>query len=48
LTWEPRIRVDQVNAVPDPSGSIRVEVAYTVVSTGFQDSLEQIVANTQR
>jgi phage baseplate assembly protein W len=46
--WERRIRVDQVNAVPDPSGSIRVEVVYTILSTGGSDSLEQLIASAPR
>jgi len=32
--WEPRIEVESVDAWPDQNGTIRVEVKYTVVSTG--------------
>lgn len=46
--WEPRIQVEQVDAVPDPSGSIRVQVQYRIVSTGAVERLEQVVASAPR
>ncbi len=46
--WEPRIEVTGVEAVPDPTGAIRVEVAYKIVSTGAIERLEQVVASTPR
>lgn len=44
--WEPRIDVQQVEALPDPSGSIRIQVEYRIVSTGVVERLEQIVSNS--
>ena len=46
--WEPRIEVEQVTAAPDPSGSIRVQVEYRIVSTGAVERLEQVVASSSR
>jgi len=46
--WEPRIEVEQVTAAPDPSGSIRVQVQYRIVSTGAVERLEQVVASSPR
>jgi hypothetical protein len=46
--WEPRIEVEQVTASPDPSGSIRVQVEYRIVSTGAVERLEQVVASSSR
>jgi hypothetical protein len=34
MKWEPRIEVESVNAWPDQAGMIRVEVKYTIISTG--------------
>lgn len=44
--WERRIEVEQVNAVPDPSGAIRVEVVYKIISTGAVERLEQVISNS--
>lgn len=44
--WEPRIKVEQVNAVSDPTGSIRLQVEYRIVSTGAVERLEQVVSST--
>jgi phage baseplate assembly protein W len=46
--WEPRIEVIGVEAVPDPTGAIRVEVAYRITSTGVTERLEQVVASSAR
>lgn len=46
--WERRIEVEQVTAVPDPSGSIRVQVEFRIISTGAVERLEQVVASSQR
>ena len=43
--WEPRIKVIDVRAVPDPAGSIRVEVTYKIPSTGQVSSLQHVVIN---
>lgn len=48
LRWEPRIEVEEVTASPDPSGSIRVQVQYRIVSTGAVERLEQVVASSSR
>ncbi len=39
VRWEKRIEVVKVNAVPDPSGSIRVEVEYRILATDALQSL---------
>ena len=44
--WEPRIAVQQVNAHPDPSGAIRVDVVYAIVSTGVVERLEQVISSS--
>lgn len=44
--WEPRIEVDSVDASTDPSGAIRVEVVYTIISTGAVQNLSHMVSNT--
>ena len=46
--WEPRIEVERVDAVPDHSGSIRVNVQYRIVSTGAIERLEQVVSSAGR
>jgi len=46
--WERRIEVEQVTAAADPSGSIRVQVQYRIVSTGAVERLEQVVASSPR
>lgn len=46
--WEPRIEVIGVEAVPDPTGAIRVEVSYRIISTGVTERLEQVVASSAR
>ncbi len=46
--WEQRIEVEDVSAVPDPTGAIRVEVVYKIVSTGSVERIEQVVASTPR
>ena len=43
--WERRINVERVLAAPDPSGALRIEVVYTIVSTGVTASLEQVIAS---
>jgi hypothetical protein len=37
--WEPRIKVERVEAWPDPGGRVRVEVHYTVRSTQEQQQI---------
>ena len=46
--WEPRISVESVDATPDPSGAIRVAVAYRVTSTGTAEILEHLVSRSSR
>ena len=43
--WEPRIQVMNVKSIPDPSGSLQIEVTYKIPSTGSVDHLIQIVSN---
>jgi phage baseplate assembly protein W len=44
--WEPRIEVQDVNASSDPSGAIRVEVVYRIVSTDAVQTVAHMVSNT--
>jgi uncharacterized protein len=46
--WERRIEVQKVDARPDPSGAIRVEVVYKIVSTGAIERIEHVVAGSPR
>jgi hypothetical protein len=43
--WEPRIEVMEVNSRPDPSGAIRVELVYRIVSTGAVERMGQVVSS---
>ena len=45
--WESRIDVVEVNASPDASGSLRLEVVYKVISTGAIERLHHVVSNTR-
>ncbi|NOY26092.1 MAG: GPW/gp25 family protein [Oligoflexia bacterium] len=45
--FERRIEVSDVQARIDPSGSVRVEVVYKIISTGAVDSAVHVVSNTQ-
>lgn len=44
--WEPRIEVETVNATNEPSGAVRVEVVYTIISTGAVQNLVHMVSNS--
>lgn len=46
--WERRIEVLEVDAEPDPSGAIRVELTYKITSTGAVERVEHVVANAPR
>jgi hypothetical protein len=46
IRWEPRIEVESVEAWPDQTGSIRVQVNYTVRSTGSADELNMMLNPT--
>jgi phage baseplate assembly protein W len=46
--WERRIEVQKVDARADPSGAIRVEVVYKIVSTGAIERIEHVVAGSPR
>jgi len=41
--WEPRIEVLSVDAWPDQTGSIRVQVNYTIRSTGSEQELNMML-----
>ncbi len=42
--WEPRVEVVDVKSAPDPSGAIRVEVVYRIISTGAVERVQQVVS----
>jgi len=44
--WERRIEVQKVNASSDPSGAIRVELVYKIVSTGAVETLAQVISSS--
>jgi phage baseplate assembly protein W len=44
--WDPRIEVQDVNASSDPSGAIRLEVVYRIVSTDAVQTLTHMVSNS--
>lgn len=44
--WEPRIEVQDVNASSDPSGAIRLEVVYRIVSTDAVQTVTHMVSNS--
>ena len=44
--WEPRIVVESVDAWPDETGSIRVQVNYTIRSTGSDQELNVMLNPT--
>ena len=44
--WEPRIEVESVDAYPDQTGSIRVQVNYTIRSTGSEQELSMMLNPT--
>jgi len=44
--WEPRIEVQDVTSNADPSGAIRVEVIYRIVSTDSVQTVTHMVSNT--
>ena len=46
--WEPRIEVMEVNSRPDPSGAIRIELVYRIISTGAVERLGQVVSSGAR
>ena len=46
--WEPRIEVVDVQTEPDPSGAIRVEVVYKIISTGVVERVQHAVSNAAR
>lgn len=41
--WEPRIEVEKVDAFPDASGQIRVQIHYTIKSTQAQQELALVL-----
>ena len=44
--WEPRIEIESVDAWPDQAGSIRVQVNYTIRSTGSAQELNMMLNPT--
>lgn len=48
MRWERRIEVESVNTNPDPTGAIRVEVVYKVISTGAVERVQHVVSNAPR
>ena len=44
--WEPRIEVTSVDAWPDQAGSVRVQVNYTIKSTGSVHDLNMMLNAT--
>lgn len=45
--FERRIEVTDVAARVDPTGAVRVEVVYKIISTGAMDSAVHVISNTQ-
>ena len=43
--WEPRVEVETVNAVPDASGALRVEVVYRIIATDAVQTVSHVVSN---
>lgn len=43
--WEKRVQVLRVDATPEPSGAVRVEVEYRIVATGAVQSLVLSLTN---
>lgn len=43
--WEPRIELVDVRSEPDPAGAIRLQVIYTIPSTGATETLLHTVTN---
>lgn len=43
--WEPRIKVLQVDSSFDPSGAIKVQIGYQILSTGAVEHLTQLVSS---
>lgn len=41
--WEPRVIVDSVDAWPDPGGTVRIKVNYTVKSTNASEGLDVLL-----
>lgn len=46
--WERRIEVVSVDSSPDPTGAIRVEVVYKVISTGAVERVQHVVSSAPR
>ena len=46
--WERRIEVVSTDTTPDPTGAIRVEVVYKVISTGAVERVQHVVSNAPR
>ena len=46
VRWERRVEVVDVLSRVDPSGAIRVEVVYKIISTGAVESAVHVVSNT--
>jgi phage baseplate assembly protein W len=46
IRWEPRIEVQGVDAWADQTGSIRVQVNYTIKSTGSAQELSMMLNST--
>jgi phage baseplate assembly protein W len=44
--WEHRVEVETVNAVPDTSGALRVEVVYRIIATDAVQTVSHVVSNT--
>jgi len=43
--WETRIQVLEVQSSFDPSGAIRVELSYRILSTGAVEHLSQVISS---
>lgn len=46
--WEPRVEVERVNAAPDATGALRVEVLYRVIATDTVQNVVHVVSNTDQ
>ena len=44
--WEPRVEVESVNAMPDSTGALRIEVVYRILATDAVQTVSHVVSNT--
>ena len=46
--WEPRVEVESVNAAPDATGALRVEVLYRILATDTVQNVVHVVSNSDQ